>query len=52
MNYIIDHDKILAEIDAKRKTPKKQSKFAERYTQMMEQQKKLQEMKQKTQGKK
>ena len=52
MNYIIDHDKILAEIDAKRKAPKKQSKFAERYTQMMEQQKKLQEMRQKSQGKK
>jgi YidC/Oxa1 family membrane protein insertase len=52
MNYIIDHDKILAQIDAKRKEPKKQSKFAERYSQMMEQQKKLQEMKQKTQGKK
>jgi YidC/Oxa1 family membrane protein insertase len=52
MNYIIDHDKILAEMDVKRKAPKKQSKFAERYTQMMEQQKKLQEMKQKTQGKK
>lgn len=52
MNYIIDHDKILAEIDAKRKAPKKQSKFAERYAQMMEQQKKLQEMKQRTQGKK
>ncbi len=52
MNYIINHDKILAQIDAKRKTPKKQSKFAERYAQMMEQQKKLQNMKQKTQGKK
>jgi YidC/Oxa1 family membrane protein insertase len=52
MNYIIDHDKILAQIEAKRKTPKKQSKFAERYTQMMEQQKKLQDMKQRTQGKK
>lgn len=52
MNYIIDHDKILAQIEAKRKQPKKQSKFAERYSQMMEQQKKLQEMKQKTQGKK
>jgi YidC/Oxa1 family membrane protein insertase len=52
MNYIIDHDKILAQIEIKRKTPKKQSKFAERYSQMMEQQKKLQEMKQRTQGKK
>ncbi|HEY6978221.1 MAG TPA: membrane protein insertase YidC, partial [Chitinophagaceae bacterium] len=52
MNYIIDHDKILAQIEAKRKAPKKQNKFAERYTQMLEQQKKLQEMKQRTQGKK
>jgi len=52
MNYIINHDKILAQIDTKRKAPKKQSKFAERYAQMMEQQKKLQDMKQKTQGKK
>jgi YidC/Oxa1 family membrane protein insertase len=53
MNYIIDHDKILAQIDAKRKAPKKkQSKFQERYQQMMEQQKKLQNMKQKAQGKK
>lgn len=52
MNYIIDHDKILAEMGEKRKAPKKQSKFAERYTQMMEQQKKLQDMKQKGTGKK
>jgi YidC/Oxa1 family membrane protein insertase len=52
MNYIINHDKILAQIEAKRKAPKKPNKFAERYTQMMEQQKKLQDMKQKTQGKK
>jgi YidC/Oxa1 family membrane protein insertase len=52
MNYIIDHDKILVEIAEKRKAPKKQSKFAERYSQMMEQQKKLQEMKQKSQGRK
>jgi YidC/Oxa1 family membrane protein insertase len=52
MNYIIDHDKILAEIDEKRRAPKKQSKFAERYAQMMEQQKKLQDMKQKGQGRK
>ena len=49
--YIIDHDKILAQIDEKRKTPKKKSKWAERYEQMMEQQKKLQDMKQKTQSK-
>lgn len=46
-NYILDHEKILAQIEAKRKEPKKVNKFQERYTQMMEQQKKLQEMKSK-----
>ncbi len=51
-NYIINHDKILAQIQEKRKAPKKQNKFQERYAQMMEQQKKLQEMKQRTSGKK
>ena len=51
-NYIIDHDKILAQIEQKRIAPKAKSKFAERYEQMMESQKKLQDMKQKTQGKK
>ena len=51
-NYIIDHDKILAQIDAKRKAPKTKSKWSERYQQMMESQKKLQDMKQKNQGKK
>jgi YidC/Oxa1 family membrane protein insertase len=51
-NYIINHDKILAQIDEKRKTPKKKSKWAERYEQMMEQQKQLQQSKQKGQSKK
>lgn len=46
-NYILDHEKILAQIEAKRKEPKKVNKFQERYAQMMEQQKKLQEMKSK-----
>ncbi|HEX6915745.1 MAG TPA: membrane protein insertase YidC, partial [Chitinophagaceae bacterium] len=32
-NYIIDHDKILAEIERKRKEPKKKSKWAERMEQ-------------------
>ncbi len=45
-NYIIDHDKILAAIDVKRKTPKPKSKFQERYQQMMETQKKVQQLKQ------
>ena len=46
--YILDHDKILAQIEAKRKEPKKQSKFQERYTQMMDSQKKIQDIKSKT----
>jgi YidC/Oxa1 family membrane protein insertase len=45
--YIIDHDKILAQIDAKRKAPKKKSKWQERLEQMQEQQKKVQAMKNK-----
>ncbi|HVX49683.1 MAG TPA: membrane protein insertase YidC [Chitinophagaceae bacterium] len=50
--YIIDHDKILKQLDEKRKAPKQKSKFQERYSQMMETQKKLQDMKNKQQGKK
>ncbi len=46
-NYIINHDKILAEIEVKRKTPKQQSKWQERFAQTMETQKKLQEMRDK-----
>ncbi|MBS1730880.1 MAG: membrane protein insertase YidC [Bacteroidetes bacterium] len=44
-NYIIDHDKILAKIDQKRKTPKVKSKFQERYEQMMATQQKMKELK-------
>lgn len=51
-NYIIDHDKILAKIEVKRKTPKTKSKWQEKYEQMMESQKKVQELKDKTQKKK
>ena len=47
-NYIIDHDKILAKIEVKRKAPKTKSKWQERYEQMMESQKKVQELKNKT----
>ncbi|WP_438946996.1 membrane protein insertase YidC [Sediminibacterium sp.] len=47
-NYIIDHDKILAKIEAKRKAPKTKSKWQERYEQMVESQKKVQELKNKT----
>ena len=50
-NYIIDHDKILAKIEITRKKPKVQSKWQERYGQMMESQKKVQDLKNKT-GKK
>jgi len=48
-NYIINHDQILAKIDEKRKAPKKKSKWQERYEQMMESQKKLQDLKEKNQ---
>jgi YidC/Oxa1 family membrane protein insertase len=51
-NYIIDHKKILAQIAANRAAPKKKSKIAERMEAMQESQRKLEEMKKKTQGKK
>ena len=51
-NYIINHDKLIAKIEANRKKPKKQSKWAERLAQMQEQQKQLRETQQKTQQKK
>ena len=51
-NYIINHDKILAKIDEKRKAPKTKSKWQERYEQMTESQKKLQDLKNKTPNKK
>ncbi|MEO7530555.1 MAG: membrane protein insertase YidC [Sediminibacterium sp.] len=51
-NYIINHDKILAKIDQKRKAPKTKSKWQERYEQMMDSQKKLQDLKDKTPKKK
>jgi YidC/Oxa1 family membrane protein insertase len=51
-HYIINHDKILADIDLKRKAPKKKSKWQERYDEMLESQKKLQDLKSKSDGKK
>jgi len=51
-NYIIDHTKLLAQLEKKRKAPKAKSKFQERYSQMMEAQKKVQDLKNKQQGKK
>jgi YidC/Oxa1 family membrane protein insertase len=50
-NYIIDHDKILAQLEQKRKAPKPKSKFQERYSAMLETQKKVQDLKNKQQGK-
>jgi YidC/Oxa1 family membrane protein insertase len=47
-NYIIDHDKILAKMDETRKKPKTKSKWQVRYDQMMESQKKVQDLKQRT----
>ncbi len=41
-NYIINHQKILAKMDATRKKPKTKSKFQERLEQMQDQQKQLQ----------
>ncbi len=52
--YIIDHDKILAKMQDSRSKPKvkTKSKWQERYEQVMESQKKVQDMKSKTQNKK
>ncbi|MDI9363679.1 MAG: membrane protein insertase YidC [Flavobacterium sp.] len=52
--YIIDHDKILSKIQESRSKPKvkTKSKWQERYEQVMESQKKVQELKNKTQNKK
>ncbi len=43
--YIIDHDKILAQIDLKRKTPKTKSKWQQKYDEMLESQKKIKNLK-------
>lgn len=45
--YIINHEKILAQIEENRKRPVKQSKFQERMMAMQESNKKLQELKKK-----
>jgi len=49
--YIIDHDKILAQIEENRKKPVKQSKLQERIQAMQETSKKVQDLKNKTQKK-
>jgi YidC/Oxa1 family membrane protein insertase len=46
--FIINHDKILAEIEVKRKTPKKKSNWQSKYEEMVNAQKKVQELKDKT----
>jgi len=50
-HYIINHDKILAQIEENKKKPKSKSKWQERLEQMQESQKKLQDMKEKSQKK-
>jgi len=45
-NYIIDHDKILAKLEANRKKPKTKSKWQERFEQLQEQQKQMQQQQQ------
>lgn len=47
-NYIIDHKKVLAKMEEKRKQPKQKSKWQEKFEQMQESQKKLQELKNRT----
>lgn len=46
-NYIIDHDKILAKLEANRKKPKTKPKWQERFEQLQETQKKMQQQQQK-----
>ncbi|MDA3614152.1 membrane protein insertase YidC [Polluticaenibacter yanchengensis] len=50
-NYVIDNDKIHEQIKANRAAPKKKSKLQERIAQMQESQRKLEEMKKRSQGK-
>jgi YidC/Oxa1 family membrane protein insertase len=46
-NYIIDHDKVIAKIEANRKKPKTKSKWQEKMEQMQQQQKVLQDQQRK-----
>ncbi len=50
-NYIIDHDKILAEIQLNKKKPRAKSKWQERLEQMQETQKKVNSMQEKAKKK-
>ena len=47
-NYIIDHDKILAKMEANRKKPKTKSKWQEKFELIQEQQKKVQDTQKRT----
>lgn len=49
-NFIIDHDKILAQLELNKKKPKTKSKWQERLEQMQETQKQLQQAKNRQQG--
>jgi YidC/Oxa1 family membrane protein insertase len=44
-NYIIDHDKILAQIQENRKKPKSKSKWQQKLEELQEQQKKIKDRK-------
>ncbi len=44
-NYIIDHGKILAKLQANKNKPKTKAKWQERFEQMQETQKKVQQLK-------
>lgn len=48
--YIIDHDKLMAKLQENKKKPKKQSKWQERIQAMQEQNERLRQMRQKTEG--
>lgn len=50
-NYIIDHEKVLAQIQANKAKPKTKSKWQERIEAMQESQRKVDDMKKRTQGK-
>ena len=50
-NYIIDHDKILRQLEENKKKPKTKSKWQERLEQMQETQKRVQDIKTKPKGK-
>lgn len=50
-NYILDHDKLHAQMKEKQSAPKTQSKWQMQYEKMMDNQKKIQEMKDRTKKK-